>query len=148
MNIRSRFFRTSLLFSLVLGGCATIDNRGHEVDSDHLAKIKAGVTTKEQVRKLLGTPSCVSTFDNSTWYYMSAETQRRAFFSPQVTKSNIMRIEFDAENRVKVVDLLNEKDMQVVAHVTREEPTSGHTFSVLEQLLGNVGRFNGKDPDK
>lgn len=148
MKIRSRTFRLSLLLLPFLSGCAIIDNRGHEIDPDQLAKIEVGVTTKEQVGKLLGTPSSVSTFGNNTWYYMSEETQRRAFFSPTVLKSNITRIEFNAENRVHSLDSVTEKDMQIVAHVSRQEPTAGHSFGVLEQLFGNVGRFNGKDPDK
>lgn len=148
MITRSRFFRLFLIFLPLLSGCATIDIRGHEVDPKQLAKIEVGVTTKEQVSKLLGTPSSISTFGNSTWYYMSEETQRRAFFSPSVLKSNITRITFDAQNHVTSLDSVTEKDMQVISHVTRQEPTAGHSFGVIEQIFGNIGRFNGKDPDK
>ena len=65
-----------------------------------------------------------------------------------MTKSNITRIEFDEQNRVQRLDSVTEKDMQIVSHIAREEPTAGHSFGVLEQIFGNVGRFNGKDPDK
>lgn len=132
----------------LLSGCATIDIRGHEVEPEQLAKIEIGKTTKEQVSKLLGTPSSVSTFGNNTWYYMSEETERRAFFEPSVIRSNITRITFDEKNYVVSLDSVTEKDMQVVSHITRQEPTAGHSFGVLEQIFGNVGRFNGKDPDK
>lgn len=148
MTIRSRFFILFAYLLPALTGCATIDIRGHEVDPEQLAKIELGVTTKEQVSKMLGTPSSVSTFGNNTWYYMFEETERRAFLSPSILKSNITRIEFDAQNRVQCIDSLTEKDMQVVSHITRQEPTAGHSFGVLEQIFGNVGRFNGKDPDK
>ena len=79
---------------------------------------------------------------------MSEETQRRAFLSPSVLKRNITRIEFDQQDRVEKLDSLTEKEQQVVFHVHRETPTAGHSFGVLEQIFGNVGRFNGKDPDK
>lgn len=125
-----------------------IDIRGHEVDPDQLEKIEIGVTTKEQVGKLLGTPSSVSAFGNNTWYYMFEETERRAFFSPSVVRSNITRIEFNDKNQVVSIDSVTEKDRQVVSHNTRQEPTAGHSDSVLKQIFGNVGRFNGKDPDK
>lgn len=131
-----------------LSACAIMDNRGHEVEPEQLDKIKVGKTTKEQVTELLGTPSSVSTFGNNTWFYMSETTQRRAFFSPSVVKSNITRIEFDPQGHVKSLDSLTEKDQQVVSHVHRSTPTAGHSFGVLEQIFGNVGRFNGKDPDK
>ena len=142
--------KSSLLVGLLVGltACAMIDNRGHEVEPEQLDKIKVGKTTKEQVSVLLGTPSSVSAFGNNTWFYMSETTQRRAFFSPSVLKSNITRIEFDAQGQVKSLDSLTEKNQQVVSHVRRSTPTAGHSFGVLEQIFGNVGRFNGKDPDK
>lgn len=148
MNLKSRTFKIiPLLLITCLVGCATIDNRGHDVHPDQLAKIKVGFTTKEQIAELLGTPSSVSTFGNKTWIYMSEVTKRRAFFTPQVLKSNVTRIEFDEQGKVKSLDSLTEKDKKIVFHIQRSTPTSGHTFGVLEQIFGNVGRFNGKDPD-
>lgn len=147
MNLKSRTFKLLPLLLTCLAGCATIDKRGHDVPPEQLAKIEVGVTTKEQVAELLGTPSSVSTFGNKTWLYMSEVTKRRAFFTPHVLKSNITRIEFDAQGKVKAFDSMTEKDMQVISHIQRTTPTSGHTFGVVEQIFGNVGRFNGKDPD-
>lgn len=132
----------------MLSGCAMVDIRGHEVDPEALAKIEIGVTTKEQVSKLLGTPSTVSPFGNSTWYYMFEETERRAFFDPSVVKSAVVRIEFNDNNQVVAIDSLSEKDRESVSHNTRQEPTAGHSDSIVKQIFGNVGRFNGKDPDK
>ena len=79
---------------------------------------------------------------------MSDTTQTRAFFSPQILKSNTTRIEFDDKGKVASIDSLTEADHKVIAHVQRSTPTSGHSFGVLEQIFGNFGRFNGKDPDK
>jgi len=148
MTLKSTLFRLSIALLLTLAGCTTIDIRGHEVDPSQLAKIEIGVTTKEQVAQMLGTPSSVSTFGNKTWFYISETTRRRAFLSPAVEKSNVTRIEFDEKAHVKGIDSLTEKDKQVVSHISRATPTSGHTFGVVEQIFGNIGRFNGKDPDK
>ncbi len=147
MNLKSSIFKLSLILLTSLAGCATIDNRGHIVEPEQLASIQVGKTSKEQVAELLGTPSSVSTFGDKTWLYMSETTQRRAFLAPLVLKSNITRIEFDDQGKVKSLDSLTEKDKKVISHVQRSTPTSGHTFGVLEQIFGNVGRFNGKDPD-
>lgn len=144
---KSSFTKFSVLFLVVLSGCATIDIRGHEVDPDQLKKIKVDVTTKEQIAELLGTPAAVSTFNNNTWFYMSDVTSTRAFLSPTTLKSNITRIEFDEKGRVRSLTSLTEADKGVVSYINRETPTAGHEFGVLEQIFGNVGRFNGKDPD-
>ncbi len=147
MNLKSSVFNLSLTLLVILTGCATYDNRGHFIEPDQLAHIQVGITTKEQVAELLGTPSSVSTFGNKTWLYMSETTQRRAFLSPLVLKSNTTRIEFDEQGKVTVIDSLTELDHQVISHVNRSTPTSGYSDSVLKQIFGNIGRFNGKDPD-
>jgi len=147
MTLKSIFYNISLLAFVGLSGCEVIDIRGHEIDFEELKKVKVGVTTKEQVAEFFGTPSAVSTFNNKTWFYMSETTSTRAFFSPVVLTSNITRIEFDEKGHVKALDSLSEANKVVIAHVHRSTPTAGHEFGVLEQIFGNVGRFNGKDPD-
>ena len=81
-----------------------IDKRGHVVDPIQLDQIQVGVTTKEQVATLLGTPSSVATFGDRTWFYISETTQRRAFLSPTILKSNVTRIEFTPLGKVSLVD--------------------------------------------
>ena len=147
MNLKSSAFKLSVLLFASLAGCTVIDNRGHYIDLDQLTNIQVGVTTKEQVAELLGTPSSVSTFNDKTWLYLSETTRRRAFLSPSVLKSNTTRIEFDEQGKVKLIDSLTESNKQVVSHIRRETPTSGYSHGVLEQIFGNIGRFNGKDPD-
>lgn len=83
MTIRSRFFIISLLLLPLLSGCATIDIRGHEVDPELLAKIEIGVTTKEQVGKLLGTPSSVSPLERAPGIICSKKPKGAPFWPPQ-----------------------------------------------------------------
>lgn len=147
MTLKLNFLKFSLFSLVIISGCETIDIRGHDVDADQLKKIKVGVTTKEQVTEALGTPSAVSTFGNKVWFYVAEKTSTRAFFRPTILESSITRIEFDESGRVKTLDSLTEADKDVIVHVHRTTPTAGHEFGVLEQLFGNVGRFNGKDPD-
>jgi len=147
MTLKSRFFNISFTLLLILTGCATIDKRGHIVEPDQLEPIEVGVTTKEKVAELLGSPSSVSTFGNKIWYYMSETTQTRAFLNPTVLRSNITRIEFNDQGIVVSLNSITEADKRVIAHVQRSTPTAGHSFGVIQQLFGNFGRFNGKDPD-
>ncbi len=147
MTLKSISSIIFLFCALGLSGCEVIDIRGHEIDFEQLKKVKVGETTKEQVAELFGTPSAVSTFNNKTWFYMCDKTSTRAFLSPVILASNVTRIEFDAQDRVQTLDSLTEADKMVIAHVHRSTPTAGHEFGVLEQMFGNIGRFNGKDPD-
>lgn len=147
MKLKSTLF-ISFLNLASLTGCAIINVRGHEVDPAQLEQINVGTTKKEDVAKILGTPSSVGTFGNKTWIYMSDVTSTRAFFNPVILKSNVTRIEFDCNDVVASIDSLTEKDKQVISHIQRTTPTSGHQFGVIEQIFGNFGRFNGRDPDK
>ena len=47
-------------------GCTpTVTTHGHPLDQDQLAQIKPGVTSREEVTRLLGSPSTIGTFDRS-----------------------------------------------------------------------------------
>ena len=53
-----------------------------------------------------------------------------------------MAINFDETGSVSNVQRLELADGKVVQHVARVTPSPGKELSFLEQLLGNVGKFN------
>jgi outer membrane protein assembly factor BamE (lipoprotein component of BamABCDE complex) len=66
-----------LLTIASLQGCSpTVDKRGNLPEPDKLAEIRPGATTRDEVSKILGTPSSTSIFDEKTWYYISRRTSR------------------------------------------------------------------------
>src|SRR5262249_32309390 len=74
-----------LLAMAQLCSCAaTVDQRGNLPDPDKLATIRPGATTKDEVVKILGTPSSISVFNDKAWYYISRRTEQLAFFDPDV----------------------------------------------------------------
>lgn len=131
------------LILLPIAACAPIVNsRGNIPDPDALAEVKPGVQTREQVISLLGTPSNVSTFDDRTWYYISRKTETVAFFKPEPIDQQIVVVTFDDKGVVSTVEKREGLDgAQEVALVDRTTPTAGHSFGLLEQLFGNIGRF-------
>jgi outer membrane protein assembly factor BamE (lipoprotein component of BamABCDE complex) len=103
--------------------------------------VKIGTDTKSTVRASLGSPSATSTFDPNTWFYIDQIKERVAFRRPVVTQRNVVVIAFDKDSeQVKTVDTLSLKDGKVIAFNGRETPTRGRELSILEQLLGTVGR--------
>ena len=57
----------SLMALLVVSGCtARIDHRGKLPDPEQIAKIKPGVQDKEEVLRLIGSPSTIAVFDENT----------------------------------------------------------------------------------
>ena len=123
-----------------LSACAPIkDVRGYVPDEEKLADIKVGQDTKETVQKKLGTPSSTAAFGDPTWYYISVEQERYAFFSPDVTKREILAIQFTDQGKVAELRNYGIEDGQVVALVDRETPSRGKELSMLQQIFGNIG---------
>jgi outer membrane protein assembly factor BamE (lipoprotein component of BamABCDE complex) len=103
--------------------------------------VKVGTDTKSTVRGRLGSPSATSTFDPNVWFYMNQIKQRVAFRRPQVVARNVTAITFNKESeQVESVNNYTLKDGKVIAFNGRETPTRGRELTILEQLLGNVGR--------
>lgn len=129
--------------AVLLTGCSTfIDQRGNLPEADRLAQIQQGVTTREQVQQVLGTPSSTSTFDDSTWYYISKKTEQWAFLAPETLDQHVVAIDFDSNGIVRDIRKRGLDDAKEVAMVERTTPTPGKTLGFLEQLFGNLGRFN------
>ncbi len=137
------YFLHCALIALALAACQPmIDQRGNLPDEKKISEIEPGVTTKEAVSQLLGTPSSVSTFGDKTWYYISRRTEQTAFFNPQVLDQQVVVVAFDEGDVVRNVQHLNLADSRPVDPSSRETPSAGKEITFMEQLLGNLGKFN------
>ena len=132
----------TVLSGALASGCAPIrEQNGYQAIEHKPAEMKVGVDTKSTVLDALGSPSAVSTFDPNVWFYMSQRTNQMSFHAIRVTRRNVIQIVFDKESeKVTAVNTYTLKDGKVVAFNGRETPTRGRELSVLEQLLGNIGR--------
>jgi len=83
-------------------------------------------------------------FGDETWYYVSKRTETLAFLAPEVTERKVVIVRFDRQGVVKAVDYLGLDDEREIQFVERETPTSGNEIGLLDQLLGNIGRFGGE----
>jgi outer membrane protein assembly factor BamE (lipoprotein component of BamABCDE complex) len=137
-------FLPVLLGAAVLSGCAaSVEQRGNLPNSEKIAEIHPGTTTKDEVVKVLGTPSSVSVFNNDkSWYYISRRTAQTAFFDPDVLDQQVYVVNFDDQGVVKAVDHKVLQDGHEITPVARATPAPGRELSFLEQLIGNLGKFN------
>lgn len=138
---------TSLIIAASLaaaaGACApVVATQGFQAVDVKPQDIEAGVDTRETVLTKLGTPSTTSTFEaDNVWYYLSQTTQRYTYNKPRVSQRAITEITFDeGDDKVASVRTLGLEDGRQIAMERRETPTRGRQLTILEQLLGNVGR--------
>jgi outer membrane protein assembly factor BamE (lipoprotein component of BamABCDE complex) len=125
-----------------LGGCvSSVDQRGNLPDPDKVAEIRPGATTRDEVAKILGTPSSIGVFDSKNWYYISRKTKRVAFFDPDVLDQQVFIVNFDDKGVVRGLDRKELKDGRDIEPAPGATPAPGRELTFLEQILGNVGRF-------
>jgi outer membrane protein assembly factor BamE (lipoprotein component of BamABCDE complex) len=130
--------------AVILAGCtANVDQRGNLPQPDRLAEIQPGQTTKDQVVKILGTPSSTSIFDDQTWYYISRKTKQVAFFDKDVLDQQVFVLNFDNRGVVKAIDHKDLADGRSIEPAPGATPAPGRELTFVEQIMGNVGRFSG-----
>ncbi|MSP48793.1 MAG: outer membrane protein assembly factor BamE [Alphaproteobacteria bacterium] len=136
-----------LAMAVLIAACSpVVDSRGSLPEAEDLDKIKVGASTKDEVATLLGSPSAVATFDPNTWYYISKRTETVAFFRPEVLDQKVLTVRFDEAGLVREVVHTGKEAAENIDPVSRTTPTSGQTFSIFQQLFGNIGRFGDTAP--
>ena len=142
--IRSSLIKPAvLLLCMSLAACAPkLVIQGYMPDEETLAGLEQGVDTKDAVVTKLGSPSTIATFDDDTWIYVNKRSEVFAFFEPTVLSQNVVAINFDPKGRVEKIRRFTLEDGRLINPITRKTPTQGQELGLLEQLFGNVGRFN------
>jgi outer membrane protein assembly factor BamE (lipoprotein component of BamABCDE complex) len=138
---RARLPVSALAIAVVAGCGATVDQRGNLPEADKLAEIHPGTTTRDQVVKILGTPSSAGVFDDKSWFYISRKTKQLAFFNPDVLDQQVYIVRFDGNDVVASVDRKDLQDGRDIEPVPGATPAPGRELTFLEQVLGNMGRF-------
>ncbi len=136
----------SLAVLVSLTACSAIEApkqlRGNKVEADMLKELVPGTSTRADVTALLGSPSTRATFDDNTWIYISEVTKTRVGRTPGVMAQDVTVLTFDQGGVLRGVKRLGQDDGLDVDVVTRATPSPGSEASFMQQLLGNVGKFN------
>jgi outer membrane protein assembly factor BamE (lipoprotein component of BamABCDE complex) len=136
-------------FGLILSACSPrVTANGNLPDPERLAQIAPGKQTRQQVQQLLGSPSSVTAFNGETWFYISQRTEAVAFFRPEIQDRQVVVIRFNKNGVVEDIETLGLESARNLQPVERVTPTAGNEMTVLEQMIGNFGRFAKKDEKK
>lgn len=126
---------------LCLSGCTpTVATHGNIIQDYQVTGIQSGRHTREDVRRLLGSPTVTSSFSDKIWYYVGKKTAKRGILDPKVTQERIVEIVFSDAGLVESVREIDAEDRDVPIS-DRETPTSGNDTTLIQQFLGNIGRF-------
>ena len=121
---------------------ANVSTHGHTLSESDLAQIRPGVTSREEVARLLGSPSTVSAFDKERWFYVSQRNEVMSFYKADITQQDVVRIDFDASGIVSDVRMHGLELAQAIEPDPNKTRTLGNELGAIQQILGNIGRFN------
>ena len=128
--------------TVILAACAKdVYLRGNVPLPESLSQLAPGEQTRQDVQSILGTPATTSVFGNETWYYISAHTTQYAFYPVHELDRSVLALDFDERGILISARQLNLEDGIDVAIAQRATPTKGREYNLLEQLIGNIGRF-------
>lgn len=134
-----------LLVSLMITACTpTQSTRGNIVEDFRMAEITPGISTRTNVLKSLGSPTTTAPFDDNVWYYLGQKMEKKGIFDPKVTEEKVVVVAFNEEGIVDTIEEIDNERMDI-PKVRDKTKTYGNDITVLEQVLGNVGRFNKAD---
>ena len=134
-------FLSSFIF---LSACIkTVDQRGYTLDLEALDTLKVGKSRRHDVISALGSPSSYSNLGQETWFYISNTSEYIAFMDPKIKKQRVDAITFDKDGLVTSMRVYTEADFKNIKISNDSTPTVGNELGLAEQLLGNIGRFEG-----
>ena len=135
-----------LVAAPLLAGCSLFapipTQRGLLFEQTDLANIQPGSSTQADVQQLLGTPTTRATFDDNTWIYISEVTEPVVMGFPRIDEQRVIALYFAQNGTLQTMKVLTGKDARDVAMISQTTPSPGSKASILQQLLGNVGRYN------
>ncbi len=132
-----------LIMSLILiSACTpTKSTRGNLVEDFRMSEITPGVSTRKNVLHSLGSPTTIAPFDDNVWYYIGQKMEKKGIFDPEVKEEKVVVVAFNEEGIVETMEEIDSERLNV-PKVRDKTHTGGNEVTIMEQLLGNVGRFN------
>lgn len=115
--------------------------RGNRVNSAVLKELVPGTSTRADVTSLIGSPTAHATFDDNTWIYIGEITKPIIGGTQAVEDQKVVVLTFDDKGVLRSVDTKTQDDAKPVSVVSRTTPSPGNDVSMLQMLLGNVGKF-------
>ena len=132
-----------MLIGAVVTGCSMGEDlhRGYVIDERAIAQVKPGLGP-EEVLRLLGTPSTVSTVGNKTWYYISqTATRTLQFMGESVTDQRVTAVSFTPAFKVERIAIYGIQDGKIFDFISRKTEAGGSEANFVTQLFRGLGTF-------
>ena len=132
---------------LVVSACAPVTEiRGNLLDDKKIAQLTVGESNQRDVLNVLGSPTTSSVTRPNEWYYVGQKTEQIAVYQPEIVERRVLVVNFDEDGTLsRIAELDQEDGDDELEFSSRETESGGRKFTIMQQLIGNLGRFNKSD---
>jgi len=138
-------FGATLSAAGLLSGCTpVVSQHGNLVNNYQIEEVIVGKSTRSDVLRALGSPTTQSTFNPDVWYYIGQETEKYGILDQEIKEERILVVMFNDKGLVETISPFD-GGRQDIPYARSKTPTHGNELTFMQQLLGNLGRFNGAE---
>lgn len=135
-------FLLGILLLMFLSSCVDNSYRlGYLFDLSDYQLVQEGVTSKERVLKIMGSPTLISNLDeDETWIYFSEKVERTLFFIPDIKERTILTLKFDRSETVKSVERFDLSDEKKMKFLKQHTEVNSNKIGFFKSIFSNVGQ--------
>lgn len=134
----------AIMLVIFVSSCTNnITKHGYIFDNDDLKMVRNGVTDKQTLLNIMGSPTIISDVDygKEAWIYYSEEVEDFLFFKPEIVDRRIMLVEFDKEGYISNLQNLSELDeIKNFKFASDYTAVDNHGSGFFKSLFSNVGQ--------
>ena len=128
--------------TLVTSGCQRqIYTAGQFPDPEQVAKLEYGTSDRPAVASLLGSPSHISNFSDSRWYYISQKQDETIKFRSKKIQQVVLVLAFDEQGLLSGADAYQLQDGVRVRPSKDRTETFGRESGLLQEILAGIARI-------
>jgi outer membrane protein assembly factor BamE (lipoprotein component of BamABCDE complex) len=133
-----------LIFALLIcSSCniTRIEKKGYMFDSSGYETLQEGVTTKQRVLMLMGSPTIISDLSNEElWIYYHEDVKELLFFKPKIISRTIIALKFDDQQTIKQLKSYDLSSEENLAFNTDFTAIQNRDEGFFKKVFGNVGQ--------
>jgi outer membrane protein assembly factor BamE (lipoprotein component of BamABCDE complex) len=141
VSVPSRRIAPLFAVMLLTACAANVEHRGYLAKPGTFNQIRTGMG-KSEVEGILGSPSTTASvnYEGDSYYYISSLTKQNSFLGESEMNREIIAIRFNPNDQVASMGQYGLEDGKVIPINSRTTPIRGRELTILQQILGNIGR--------
>jgi outer membrane protein assembly factor BamE (lipoprotein component of BamABCDE complex) len=143
-RLRARLVMLAL--AMTVAACSAVyRNHGYVPSEAELALVEVGTDTRETVGQKIGRPSTSGLLNDEGWFYVQSRYKLVGPREPQEIDRQVLAVTFNEAGVVENIARYGLEDGRVVEISRRVTESNVKGLSVIQQILGNFGRFQAGD---